>query len=70
MFKYIKRKMKESKMREIERHFEVEDMLKEMLIDKRYYSVTEIVQELLEENVRQREELYIYFEKYVGKEKK
>ncbi len=63
MFKKSRRKAKESNIREIERHFEIEDMLKEMLADEKYYSVIDVVQELLEENVRQREELYIYFEK-------
>ena len=70
MFKYIKRKIKESKMRELERCFWIEDVYKRMLFESESQEEKELVKELLEENKRQKEKLYKYLKKIDTKEDK
>ena len=63
MFKFIKRKIKESKMRELERCFWVEDVYKKIIFEIQSQEEKELVKELLEENKRQKEKLYRYLKK-------
>ena len=70
MFKYIKRKIKESKMRELERYFWIEDIYKKMLFESESQEEMEIARELLEDNISERKSLYVYSEKHIRKEKK
>ena len=70
MFNFIKRKIKESKMRELERCLWVEDVYKKILFEIQSQEEKELVKELLEENKRQKEKLYRYLEKIDIKEDK
>lgn len=70
MFKYIKRKMKESKMRELERCFWVENVYKRMLFESKSQEEKELVKELLEENKKQKQKIYRYLGKIDTKEDK
>lgn len=70
MFNFIKRKMKESKMRELERCFWIESVYKKILFESENQEEKELVKELLEENKRQKEKLYRYLKKIDTKEDK
>ena len=70
VFNFIKRKMKESKMRELERCFWIEDVYKKILFESENQEEKELVKELLEENKKQKEKLYRYLEKIDTKEDK
>lgn len=70
MFNFIKRKMKESKMRELERCFWIESVYKKILFESESQEQKELLKELLEENKRQKEKIYSYFQKINRKEEK
>jgi len=70
MFNFIKRKMKESKMRELERCLWIEDVYKKILFESESQEEKELVKELLEENKKQKEKIYRYLEKIDTKEDK
>lgn len=70
MFNFIKRKMKESKMRELERCIWIENVYRKMLFKSESQEEKELVKELLEENKRQKEKIYSYFQKINRKEEK
>lgn len=62
MFKKIKAKIKENRMRNLQRHFVTEDLYKEMLLENRNSKGRQvlILKELLDENIDKRKNLYIY----------
>lgn len=63
MFELIERKIRRFKMRELELHFLIEDLYKEILIESNQKRVIKIMQESLNKHVEERENLYIYPEK-------
>lgn len=63
MFKFIKRKIKESKMRELERCIWIENVYRKILFESKSQEQKELLKELLEENKRQKEKLYRYLKK-------
>lgn len=62
MFKMITAKIKENRTRNLERHFVTEDLYKEMLFESRTFTGRQvlILQELLDKNMDNRKNLYIY----------
>lgn len=56
MFKTIKAKIKENRIRNLERHFVIEDLYKEMLFENRNFIGRQvlILQELLDKNMDNR----------------
>lgn len=70
MFNFIKRKIKKSKIRELERCLWVESVYQKILFESKNQEEKELVKELLEENKKQKEKIYRYLEKIDTKEDK
>lgn len=62
MFKIIRARIKENRMKNLERHFVIEDLYKEMLFENKNSigRQVSILQELLDESINKGKNLYIY----------